>query len=80
MAISAANPRSRTVASNCANTVSAVATSMGGVGPGLGDIGPMDNYLWMSGFAKVVLTFDMLAGRLELITLMIIFTPAFWRR
>jgi Trk-type K+ transport system membrane component len=30
--------------------------------------------------AKLVFTFDMLAGRLELITLMIIFTPAFWRR
>jgi len=49
-------------------------------GPGLGDVGPMDNYLWMHWLAKLVLTFDMLAGRLELITLMIVFTPAFWRR
>jgi trk system potassium uptake protein len=60
--------------------LSAVATSMGGVGPGLGDVGPMDTYLWMHWLAKLVLTFDMLAGRLELITLMIVFTPAFWRR
>jgi trk system potassium uptake protein TrkH len=63
-----------------ATSMSAVATAMGGVGPGLGAVGPMDNFLWMNWFAKLVLTFDMLAGRLELITLMIIFTPAFWRR
>jgi trk system potassium uptake protein TrkH len=63
-----------------ATSLSAAATAMGGVGPGLGAIGPMDNFLWMHWFAKLVLTFDMLAGRLELITLMIIFTPAFWRR
>jgi trk system potassium uptake protein TrkH len=60
--------------------LSAVATAMGGVGPGLGDVGPWDNFLWVHPFAKLVLTFDMLAGRLELVTLMIIFTPAYWRR
>jgi trk system potassium uptake protein TrkH len=61
-------------------SLSAVATAMGGVGPGLGDVGPMDNFLWMAPAAKLVLTFDMLAGRLELVTLMIMLTPAFWRR
>jgi len=60
--------------------LSAVATTMGGVGPGLADVGPMDNFLWTPWAAKLVFTFDMLAGRLELITLMIVFTPAFWRR
>jgi trk system potassium uptake protein TrkH len=63
-----------------ATAMSAVATAMGGVGPGLGEIGPMDNFLWMHPFAKLVLTFCMLAGRLELFTLMLIFVPAYWRR
>jgi trk system potassium uptake protein TrkH len=65
---------------NFETALSAVATTMGGVGPGLADVGPMDNFLWTSWVAKLVFTFDMLAGRLELITFMIIFTPAFWRR
>ena len=63
-----------------ATAMSAVATAMGGVGPGLGEIGPYDNFLWMHPFAKLVLTFCMLAGRLELFTLMLIFVPAYWRR
>jgi trk system potassium uptake protein len=63
-----------------ATALSAVATAMGGVGPGLGDVGPYDNFLWMAPTAKLTLTFDMLAGRLELVTLMIMLTPAFWRR
>jgi trk system potassium uptake protein len=63
-----------------ATSMSAVATAMGGVGPGLGKVGPMDNFLWMHWFAKLVLTFCMLAGRLELFTLMLIFVPAYWRR
>ncbi len=63
-----------------ATALSAAATAMGGVGPGLGDVGPMDNYLWMAPAAKLTLMFDMLAGRLELVTLMLMLTPAFWRR
>jgi trk system potassium uptake protein TrkH len=63
-----------------ATAMSAVATTMGGVGPGLAEIGPFDNFLWMHPFAKLVLTFCMLAGRLELFTLMLIFAPAYWRR
>lgn len=63
-----------------ATSLSAVATAMGGVGPGLGEIGPTDNFLWVPWFAKLILTFCMLAGRLELFTLMLIFVPAYWRR
>jgi len=59
---------------------SAVATTMGGIGPGLGDVGPYDNYMWMHPAAKLILTFCMVAGRLELFTLMLIFVPAYWRR
>jgi trk system potassium uptake protein TrkH len=63
-----------------ATAMSAVATAMGGVGPGLAEIGPFDNFMWMHWFAKLVLTFCMLAGRLELFTLMLVFVPAYWRR
>ena len=65
---------------NFPTALSAVATAMGGVGPGLADVGPYDNFNWVHPAAKLVLTFDMLAGRLEVVTLFIIFTPAFWRR
>jgi trk system potassium uptake protein TrkH len=63
-----------------ATATSAVATAMGGVGPGLGKVGPMDNFLWMHPAAKAILSFCMLAGRLEIVTLMLIFVPAYWRR
>ncbi len=63
-----------------ATAMSAVATAMGGVGPGLGEVGPYDNFLWMQPAAKGILSFCMLAGRLELFTLMLIFVPAYWRR
>ena len=42
--------------------------------------GPTDNFLWMHPAAKGILTFCMLAGRLEIVTLMLIFVPAYWRR
>ena len=63
-----------------ATALSGVATTMGGVGPGLAEVGPYDNFLWVPWVAKIVFTFDMLAGRLELVTLFIMLTPAFWRR
>jgi trk system potassium uptake protein TrkH len=65
---------------NFTTALSGVATTMGGVGPGLGDVGPYDNFLWVHPAAKLVFTIDMLAGRLEVVTLFIIFTPAYWRR
>ncbi len=63
-----------------ATAMSAVATTMGGVGPGLADIGPFDNFAWMHPAAKLILSFCMLAGRLELFTLILLFSPVFWRR
>jgi len=59
---------------------SSVATAMGGVGPGLGDIGPTENFAWVSPAGKGILTFCMFAGRLELYTVLLLFAPAFWRR
>lgn len=57
---------------------SAVAACMNNLGPGLGDVGA--NYAGVSDTAKGVLAFAMLLGRLEIFTLLVILTPAFWRR
>ncbi len=60
-------------------TVGAVATSLGNVGPGIGSVGPVDNFAHLSASAKVVLSIIMLLGRLELFTILVLFTPYFWR-
>ena len=59
--------------------LSSVTASLGNVGPGLGDVGPAANYFFIPPVGKGVLIFCMLAGRLELFTLLMLFTPAFWR-
>ena len=59
--------------------IGAVATSLGNVGPGIGKVGPVDNFAWLSGEVKVILALLMLIGRLELFTVLVIFTPYFWR-
>lgn len=59
---------------------SASLTALGNVGPGLGRVGPADNFAWLSGYNKLVLSFLMLCGRLELYTVLLIFSPGFWRR
>ncbi|MFK7829825.1 MAG: TrkH family potassium uptake protein [Congregibacter sp.] len=56
---------------------SAVAAAMNNLGPGLGDVAA--NYGAISNFAKLVLCFAMLLGRLEVFTLLVLFTPMFWR-
>ena len=59
--------------------LTSVATTMGGVGPGFGSVGPMDNYAHLPMLGKWVLAFCMLLGRLEIYTIILLFTPAFWR-
>lgn len=60
--------------------VSSVITCMGNVGPGLATISPSGNFAHFSVFSKIVLAFDMLTGRLELIPILMIFTPYAWSR
>lgn len=60
--------------------LSAVVSSFGGVGPGMGAVGPFDNYAWLTPFAKWVLMACMVLGRLEFFSLMILFSPAYWRQ
>ncbi|MCB0514804.1 MAG: potassium transporter TrkG [Chitinophagales bacterium] len=62
-----------------ATAAGSVATSLGNVGPGLGSTGPSANFFHLSDTAKYILSVLMLIGRLELFTILIIFTPAFWR-
>lgn len=61
-------------------TIGAVATSLGNIGPGLGSVGPVDNFAHLPVLSKWILTFLMLLGRLELFTVLILFTPYFWKK
>ena len=60
--------------------ISAVAASMFNIGPALGGVGPTDNYAALPTLAKWVLSFDMIAGRLEFYTMLVTVTPWFWRK
>jgi len=59
--------------------IGAVATCLGNVGPGIGQVGPMDNFSKIPDIGKWVLSFLMLLGRLELFSILILFMPYFWR-
>jgi len=61
------------------DALSAVATSISNVGPGIGSIGPSFSFSHLPDGVKWVLSFLMLVGRLELFTITILFTPYFWR-
>ena len=58
----------------------AVAATLGNIGPGLGSVGPADNFDLYSNLSKMVLSFDMLAGRLEIFPILLFFTPKAWKR
>jgi len=58
----------------------AVIACVNNIGPGLGEVGPAVNYGTLSDFQTWVCTFAMLLGRLELLSVLVLFTPQFWRR
>lgn len=58
----------------------AIAATLNNIGPGLDMVGPVGNFSEFSVFSKFILMFDMLAGRLEIIPMLIIFHPATWRK
>jgi trk system potassium uptake protein TrkH len=60
--------------------LSAALTAVGNVGPGLGEIGPGDHFAHFPGYVKAVLALAMIAGRLEIFTVLVLFFPRFWRR
>ena len=61
-------------------TFTAVAATINNIGPGLNMVGPTGNFAMFSPFSKFVLMFDMLAGRLELLPMIVLFSPLIWRK
>ena len=60
--------------------IGATIASLGNIGPGIGGVGPIENYGALSGITKWITSFLMLLGRLELFTVLILFSPAFWKK
>ena len=66
---------------NFITAISAAATSISNVGPGLGDIiGPNGNFSQLTNFSKWILSVGMILGRLELFAVLVLFIPSFWRK
>jgi trk system potassium uptake protein TrkH len=57
---------------------SSVATCMAGIGPGIGTVGPAGNFAHLPAISKIILSFLMIIGRLEIYTIIILFTKRFW--
>tara|TARA_R110001632_G_scaffold226124_6_gene359597 strand:- start:28 stop:1527 length:1500 start_codon:yes stop_codon:yes gene_type:complete len=62
------------------SALGAAASSLGNIGPAIGSVSPVDNFSHLSVGAKWFCSFLMLIGRLELFTVLILFTPFFWRK
>lgn len=60
--------------------IGATATCIGNIGPGIGTVGPVNNFSHLPDVVKWILSFLMVVGRLELFTVLIIFSPAFWKK
>ena len=58
----------------------AVTATINNIGPGLSMVGPTQNFSFFSAFSKIVFIFDMLAGRLEIFPMLILFSPSTWRK
>ncbi|WP_049913155.1 TrkH family potassium uptake protein [Halococcus thailandensis] len=58
---------------------SAIASTLGNVGPGFGAVGPMNNYLAFPATSKLLMTFLMWIGRLEILPVLVLLTPSYWR-
>ncbi len=63
-----------------ASSFGATAATLWNIGPGLGEVGPTDNYAHIPWVGKWVLSLLMLMGRLEIFTVMVLLSPAYWRK
>ena len=61
-------------------TYTALAACINNIGPGLGDVGPAGNFSAFSDASKLLLSFDMLVGRLEIFPMLLLFAPSLWRK
>ena len=57
----------------------AVVATFNNIGPGLNKVGPTQNFSFFSNFAKIILSFDMLLGRLECLPVIVMLSPSVWR-
>ncbi len=57
-----------------------VVASLSNIGPGFGTVGPTDNYFHLGSFTKWILSLDMVMGRLEIMTILILFLPQTWKK
>ncbi|MCF8335577.1 MAG: TrkH family potassium uptake protein [Bacteroidales bacterium] len=62
------------------SSLGSAAATLGNIGPGIGAVGPVENYAHIPDFGKWLLSFLMLIGRLELFTVLILFSPAFYKK
>lgn len=62
------------------SSASAAAATLGNTGPGFGVVGPSTTYSALSGFSKLLLSFCMILGRLEIYTVIVLLFPRFWKR
>ena len=62
------------------SNLAAVLACLNNIGPGLGVVGPIENYSVFSDFSKVILTANMLIGRLEIFPILLLFAPSMWKK
>lgn len=62
------------------SAMSSVATTLGNIGPGLGLVGPTQNFAFLPPSGKILLCICMLLGRLEIYTVLIMLIPEFWKK
>jgi len=65
---------------NILTSISTALVTLGNIGPGFGRVGPAENYNFYQPYIKWYLSFIMMVGRLEVYTVLVLFTPAFWKR
>jgi trk system potassium uptake protein len=62
------------------SSITAVAATLNVIGPGMGQVGASESYEAVNAFGRLVLTLCMLLGRLEIFTVLVLLSPAFWRK
>ena len=65
---------------NFTTNFTAVISCFNNIGPGLGAVGPAGNYADFGIFSKIILSIDMLLGRLEILPILLMFSPKSWKR
>lgn len=62
------------------SAISSIITTLGGIGPGFGAVGPVENFSSISECGKYYLSFNMILGRLEIMSVLVLFLPSFYRQ